>query len=111
MPILRSDVEPACAVNRRARTHIRFSDEHVITCEVYGNVVYKSPPVEVESSMARVVEDDDYWDLIGIILSKDLGVRTSLSEDVAAIQSWCQDLSIPIPDNASAVYDVSLSGP
>lgn len=71
MPILGDDVELFCVVHWRGSLHIRFSDADVMVREVYGDVVGEDAPVESESYIAGVVEDDDEWDLGDITFSKE----------------------------------------
>lgn len=60
--------------------------------------------------MAGIVEGEDEWDLGDIYFSKDGDVHESILALIAAIQSQCHGLSIPVNDKAGAVFWLALRG-
>lgn len=58
--------------------HILFSHAIIMVHDAYGDVVHKAAQAGFESSMARVVEDDENWDLGEILFVKYVDVGSSL---------------------------------
>lgn len=78
--------------------------------EACDDAVGKVLLVDPENGRAGVVEDNNVWDLMDIILSKDANVRASLSIDFVAIPVWYSSFSTQVPNNAGNVFELSLKG-
>lgn len=76
--------------------------------EAYVHLIDMVSPVEVESRMAGIIEDDDYWDMGDNPASKDADMRASLCFRFVAIQSTGGKMNIQVPDKAGDVVGLFL---
>lgn len=75
-----------------------------------GDTVENDVPGVTGSSVSGLIEDDDDWNLGGILLSRNTDVLASLRVDFRAIQTQCLKLSLAALDKAGDLFGLALRG-
>lgn len=111
MPILDNRIKPVLVMQWQAHAYTCSSDEDVVVCMAYGDIVDEAPSAEPRRYIFGVMGDNAVCDSRKVQFMQSSNAPRTLYVKLAVILEQCNKLGVWVSEKASNVLGLALKAP